>query len=85
MTDILEYLRGNAYPGRGILIGSDRVYYFIMGRSRNSRNRVFEATPDGVRTKAFDEKDVENNEAYHALEQKIAEEQKFLSIRLYRP
>ena len=60
MTDILEYLRGNAYPGRGILIGSDRVYYFIMGRSRNSRNRVFEATPDGVRTKAFDEKDVED-------------------------
>ena len=45
MTDILEYLRGNAYPGRGILIGSDRVYYFIMGRSRNSRYYGFSVRP----------------------------------------
>ncbi|MBO4916005.1 MAG: inosine monophosphate cyclohydrolase [Oscillospiraceae bacterium] len=55
MTDLLEYLRGNPYPGRGIAVGRDRVYYFIMGRSENSRNRVFELTEDGIRTRAFDE------------------------------
>ena len=43
--DIATLLRENAYPGRGI----------ILGRSVNSRNRVFEATADGIRTKAFDE------------------------------
>ena len=55
MTDFLNYLRGNPYPGRGIAVGKDRVYYFIMGRSLNSRNRIFEATEDGIRTRAFDE------------------------------
>lgn len=55
MTDLLAYLRGNPYPGRGIAVGADRAYYFIMGRSENSRNRVLEATEDGVRTRAFDE------------------------------
>lgn len=55
MADLLEFLRNNAYPGRGIIVGRGRVYYFIMGRSENSRNRVFERTPDGIRTKAFDE------------------------------
>ncbi len=55
MRDFLELLRTNAYPGRGIAVGKDRVYYFIMGRSENSRNRVFELTEDGIRTKAYDE------------------------------
>lgn len=58
MTDFLAYLRGNPYPGRGIAVGKDRAYYFIMGRSENSRNRVFEQTDDGIRTKAFDESKV---------------------------
>ena len=55
MTDFLAFLRSNPYPGRGIAVGKNRVYYFIMGRSENSRNRVFEATEDGIRTRAFDE------------------------------
>ncbi|MBE6908596.1 MAG: inosine monophosphate cyclohydrolase [Ruminococcaceae bacterium] len=55
MTDFLAFLRGNPYPGRGIAVGKDRVYYFIMGRSENSRNRIFERTEDGIRTRAFDE------------------------------
>lgn len=61
--DLSALLRGNAYPGRGILLGSlyrpganaAVIAYFIMGRSENSRNRVFEETADGIRTKAFDE------------------------------
>ena len=61
MTDMLEYLQANPYPGRGIMLGrsADNKYaviaYFIMGRSENSRNRIFEETDDGIRTKAFDE------------------------------
>ena len=54
MKDLLEILRNVSYPGRGIAVGKDCVYYFIMGRSENSRNRVFELTDDGIRTKAFD-------------------------------
>ena len=54
MTDFLEFLRSNPYPGRGIAVGKDRVYYFIMGRSENSRNRIFVETDDGIRTEAFD-------------------------------
>ena len=54
MTDFLEFLRSNPYPGRGIAVGKDRVYYFIMGRSENSRNRVFTETKDGIRTEAYD-------------------------------
>lgn len=54
MTDLIELLKSNPYPGRGIVAGRDRVYYFIMGRSENSRNRIFELTGDGIRTKAFD-------------------------------
>ena len=55
-----ELLSANAYPGRGIALGrtSDGkkavIIYFIMGRSANSRNRVFVETPDGIRTQAFD-------------------------------
>ena len=54
-------LKCNEYPGRGIVIGksSDGGYavtaYFIMGRSENSRNRVFVEDGEGIRTKAFDE------------------------------
>ena len=53
-------LRGNPYPGRGILLGrsadgqSAVAAYFIMGRSENSRNRVFVETEDGIRTQAHD-------------------------------
>ena len=54
MTDFLAFLRSNPYPGRGIAVGKDRVYYFIMGRSENSRNRIFSLTEDGIRTEAFD-------------------------------
>lgn len=62
MKTINEYLNGNTYPGRGVLIGksADNAHYvaayFIMGRSENSRNRIFEPTEDGIRTRAFDEK-----------------------------
>ena len=48
------------YPGRGIIVGKSAdgkravMAYFIMGRSVNSRNRVFVAEPDGIRTEAFD-------------------------------
>lgn len=61
MTDLMNYLSQHPYPGRGILVGRSAdgkkavVAYFIMGRSENSRNRVFEYTEDGIRTKAFDE------------------------------
>ena len=61
MIDMTAYLQDNPYPGRGIMLGrsADSRYaviaYFIMGRSENSRNRVFEETEDGIRTKAFDE------------------------------
>ena len=53
-------LAGNSYPGRGIVIGksADGKYavtaYFIMGRSENSRNRVFVEDGEGIRTQAFD-------------------------------
>ncbi len=54
MTDFLAFLKSNPYPGRGIAVGKNRVYYFIMGRSENSRNRVFSLTEDGIRTEAYD-------------------------------
>ena len=59
--DLMEYLSQRPYPGRGILLGRSAdnkkavAAYFIMGRSENSRNRVFEETQDGIRTRAFDE------------------------------
>jgi len=58
MIDLIQLLQNNAYPGRGIVIGKNCAYYWIMGRSENSRNRVFERTDDGIRTKAFDESKV---------------------------
>ena len=59
--DLKELLSGNTYPGRGIVIGKSAdgkkamIAYFIMGRSENSRNRIFECFEGGMRTKAFDE------------------------------
>ena len=59
--DLKDLLSSNAYPGRGIVIGLSEdgkkalIAYFIMGRSENSRNRVFECFEGGMRTKAFDE------------------------------
>ncbi len=58
--DIYEELKSNPYPGRGIIIGKSAdgknavTAYFIMGRSVNSRNRVFTETADGIKTEAFD-------------------------------
>ncbi len=58
--DIAALLKGNTYPGRGIVLGTSEdgetavAAYFIMGRSVNSRNRVFVEEPDGIRTEAFD-------------------------------
>ena len=60
-NDLCRLLAQHPYPGRGIMLGrsadnqSAVIAYFIMGRSENSRNRVFEPTGDGIRTRAFDE------------------------------
>ena len=64
--DLFSYLRGIDYPGRGIVIGRTpcgkrmRIGYFIMGRSSNSRNRVFVTDGDGIRTQAFDPSKMED-------------------------
>lgn len=61
MVSLQEELQSLAYHGRGILIGKSAdgekavVAYFIMGRSENSRNRIFVEDGDGIRTQAFDE------------------------------
>ncbi len=61
LYDIKKLLSENTYPGRGIIIGKSAdgknamIAYFIMGRSVNSRNRIFERFEGGMRTKAFDE------------------------------
>ena len=61
MRSIFEELKNNAYPGRGIMLGKSQdgkhavAVYFIMGRSENSRNRVFVNEGLGIRTQAFDE------------------------------
>ncbi len=58
--DIYKELSSNPYPGRGIIIGKSEdgknavTAYFIMGRSVNSRNRVFTETADGIKTEAAD-------------------------------
>ncbi|MCL2087386.1 MAG: IMP cyclohydrolase [Oscillospiraceae bacterium] len=55
-----DILKTNSYPGRGIIIGASQsgthavVAYFIMGRSENSRNRIFVKDGDGIRTSAFE-------------------------------
>ena len=60
MQDLLELLKANPYPGRGIVVGKDCVYYWIMGRSANSRNRVFVECEDGIRTEAHDPSKLED-------------------------
>ncbi len=58
--NLSDLLKGNSYPGRGLVLGksADGKYavavYFIMGRSENSRNRVFAPTEDGIGTEAAD-------------------------------
>ena len=61
LFNLAELLSSNSYPGRGIVVGKSAdgkkamIAYFIMGRSENSRNRIFERYNGGMRTKAFDE------------------------------
>lgn len=62
IVNIEKELSSNSYPGRGIVLGKTpdgkkaAIAYFIMGRSENSRNRIFEENDrGGIRTKAFDE------------------------------
>ena len=60
MADLEKILRETSYPGRGIMIGVSAdgkkaiTAYFIMGRSVNSRNRIFVKEGEGIRTEAFD-------------------------------
>lgn len=60
LKSLEKELQGNAYPGRGIVIGRSAdgtkavTAYFIMGRSENSRNRIFVEDGEGIRTQAFD-------------------------------
>lgn len=60
LLNLYRLLESNPYPGRGIVLGRDTgsrfavAAYFIMGRSENSRNRVFVPTEDGIRTQAYD-------------------------------
>lgn len=66
MLSLEQELKSNAYPGRGIVIGKTPdgkkavTAYFIMGRSANSRNRVFVTEGDGIRTQAFDPSKLED-------------------------
>lgn len=60
MLQLDQELKNNAYPGRGIVIGRSGdglhavIAYFIMGRSVNSRNRIFVTQGEGIRTQAFE-------------------------------
>ncbi|HJC38163.1 MAG TPA: IMP cyclohydrolase [Candidatus Mediterraneibacter faecigallinarum] len=60
MLSIEQELKSNSYPGRGIILGKSPdgkkavAAYFIMGRSENSRNRIFVEDGEGIRTQAFD-------------------------------
>ncbi len=66
LLDIRQRLTETDYPGRGIILGRTpdnkkaMIAYFIMGRSVNSRNRIFEETADGIRTKAYDDSKMED-------------------------
>ena len=66
MLNIYDELKNNTYPGRGIVIGKSSdgksavTAYFIMGRSVNSRNRVFVEDGDGIRTQAYDPSKLED-------------------------
>ena len=66
IQDLAAALSATTYPGRGIVIGKSAdnkqavIAYFIMGRSENSRNRVFVEDGEGIRTQAFDESKMED-------------------------
>ena len=66
MLSLANELNSNTYPGRGIVIGKTKdgkkavTAYFIMGRSNNSRNRVFVEEGEGIRTQAFDSSKLED-------------------------
>lgn len=66
MLNLFDELKSNPYPGRGIVVGRDAgdhavIAYFIMGRSENSRNRVFvPADDEGIKTQAFDPSKMED-------------------------
>lgn len=66
MLSLKKELQNNAYPGRGIVIGKSEdgksavIAYFIMGRSSNSRNRIFVEEGSGIRTQAFDPSKLED-------------------------
>ncbi len=66
LLSLQDELRNNTYPGRGIVIGLTpdarraAAAYFIMGRSENSRNRVFVPDGDGIRTQAFEPEKMED-------------------------
>lgn len=67
IKSLAQELNTNTYPGRGIVLGKSKdgkkavIAYFIMGRSANSRNRIFEENDrGGIRTKAFDESKMED-------------------------
>lgn len=66
LISLKEELMSNPYPGRGIVIGKSEdgktavTAYFIMGRSSNSRNRVFVEDGEGIRTEAFDPSKLED-------------------------
>ena len=60
ISSLAQAVSATSYPGRGIIIGAAEdgaavIVYFIMGRSENSRNRIFVKTDDGIRTQAHDE------------------------------
>lgn len=66
ILSLASELSNNTYPGRGIVIGRTKdgkkavTAYFIMGRSNNSRNRVFVEEGEGIRTQAFDPSKLED-------------------------
>ncbi|MGN1051126.1 MAG: IMP cyclohydrolase [Acutalibacteraceae bacterium] len=66
MVSLEKELKSNSYPGRGIVLGKSKdnkkavIAYFIMGRSENSRNRIFVTEGQGIKTQAFDESKMED-------------------------
>ena len=86
MADFEKILRETSYPGRGIMIGRTAdgakavTAYFIMGRSVNSRNRVFVEDGEGIRTQAFDPSKMEDPTSFpHS----SAERESLMSDRRY--
>ena len=74
-------LNSLAYHGRGIVIGKSAdgkkavIAYFIMGRSENSRNRIFVEDGEGIRTQAFDESKMERSPSHHSCTRKSSRQQ----------